>query len=273
MKMENDDILITDSLEKKEILNYEQRIYIRDLFRDARAKALSNSENYGDLLFALEKLGNCLRGETSAIGALSRYKDKIIEFASKSSLAYEVPNDTPEFHTVFSSLYDYVNDARNSVMHEGAFARHLTQHGIEISIILEDALMDEVQEKRIKDFMIRNPVTASPWQPISFIRQNMLANSFSYLPVYHEGNWQLISDLTITKYLLGFERGEKRKRLSRKLGDALELGQIELLLTKTLNAEISIRHLIENDWNGLPICVVSETSKEFVGILTPFDLL
>ena len=33
---------------------------------------------------------------------------------------------------------------------------------------------------QVSDFMVRNPVCASMWQPLSFIRQSMLVNSFSY---------------------------------------------------------------------------------------------
>jgi hypothetical protein len=253
------------------ILSCEQKIYFRDLFRQARATALSNAENYGELLFSLEKLGNCLRGETSAVGSLGNYKEKICELASKSCLAEGISKDCSEFHTSFSSLYDYVTDARNSVMHEGAFARHLTQHAIEISIILEDALMSE--EKQVKDFMVRNAVCAALWQPISFLRQNMLLNSYSYLPVFNENQWHLISDFAITKYLKRTEGKEKRRRLSRKLEDTLELGQLEITLAETVKPEYFINELLKGNWNGLPLCVVSENSTEIIGILTPFDLL
>lgn len=246
-------------------LSYEQKIYFRDLFRDARAEALSNAENFEDLIFALEKFGSFLLGK---VGDLGKYKNIICEIAEKSDLAIQIPKELPEFHTDFSSLYDLVRNARNAAMHEGVFARHLTQHAIEISIVLEDALMN--QQKQVKDFMVRNPVCAFDWQPISFIRQNMLANSFSYLPILHNGKWKLISDLSISKYL---QESENQKERNEKLSKIFKDSGIEPVETKSVDSLDEIYQILR-DWKGFPICVTLKNSKEeIVGILTPFDLL
>jgi hypothetical protein len=238
--------------------DYKQRIYFRDLFREARSKALNNAENFEDLIFALEKLGKFLHGESKQIGDL---------VADYSCLSKKIPECLPEFHTDFCTLYDLVRKARNSAMHEGVFARNITRHAIELSIVLEDALMS--QEKRVKDFMIRNALCAFGWQPLSFIRQNMLANSFSYLPFCDNGKWKLISDLNLTKYLQDAEnRKIREQRLSQKLKDS----QIKLIDADTKNAEQEIKSFV-NEWKGLPICVTLKNSNEIVGILTPFDLL
>ena len=56
--------------------------------------------------------------------------------------------------------------------------------------------------KHVSDFMVRDPVCAHLWQPISLIRQRMLTNSFSCLPVQNEEEqWCLVSDLQIAMYL------------------------------------------------------------------------
>ena len=39
------------------------------------------------------------------------------------------------------------------------------------------------ESEKIGDYMVPNPVCASDWQPVGFVRQMMLANSFSYIPV------------------------------------------------------------------------------------------
>jgi len=266
--------------DKKKILDFlfseeeqakEQRIYFRDLFRDARAKALNNAENFEDLIFALEKLGKFLYCETKEIVGLSKFGTVISNLADYSVLAKKIPNDYPKIHSEFSTLYNLVTTARNSAMHEGAFARHLTQHAIEVSIILEDALMS--QEKQVKDFMVRNPICAYLWQPISFIRQNMLANSFSYLPVCKNKKWKLISDFEIAKYLGNSEGGDKRAKLSRKLGDAIKDKDIKLISTENIEADYLVANLLEKSRNGLPVCITENSSGEIVGILTPFDLL
>jgi hypothetical protein len=66
-------------------------------------------------------------------------------------------------------------------LHQGAFARRLTGHAIELSLVLEDALRRSLDSPVVGDYMVRGPICAEPWQPISFIRQRMLANSFSFL--------------------------------------------------------------------------------------------
>ena len=61
--------------------------------------------------------------------------------------------------------------------------------------------MAVVNSQRIGDYMVRNPVCAHEWQPISFIRQIMLENSFSHIPFYREEQkeWHVISDLDVAK--------------------------------------------------------------------------
>lgn len=38
------------------------------------------------------------------------------------------------------ALYDLVEQGRNEALHQGAFARHLAEHAIELALALEDAL-------------------------------------------------------------------------------------------------------------------------------------
>jgi CBS domain-containing protein len=247
-------------------LEYSQRIYFRDLFREGRTKALENAENFSDIIFALERLGNVLSGKPTNLG---KYESHICRLAENSVLTSEIPAKLPEFHTDFRSLYELVRNGRNSVMHEGAFARNLTSHAIEISVVLEDALMG--QEKTVKDFMVRNPVCAFEWQPISFIRQTMLTNSFSYLPVFHKEKWKLISDWAIIRYLQ--EGSPNREKRLERLGCNLIASEIPLIETETKHATDKINQFTD-DWNGLPLCItLNNSSKELVGILTPFDLL
>ena len=84
-------------------------------------------------------------------------------------------------------------------MHQGAYARILTDHAVDITIILEDALMSELS--KVSQFMVRDVVEAKPWQPVSFVRQQMLKHSFSYIPVRHKDTWKLISEHSVAQYL------------------------------------------------------------------------
>ena len=58
------------------------------------------------------------------------------------------------YHTSFCDLFDELKDARNDAVHQGAHARILTDHAVELAIILEDALMSKFS--RVSQFMVRD---------------------------------------------------------------------------------------------------------------------
>jgi len=209
------------------------------------------------------------------IGDLDQYRTQIVAIAEPSPMASQIPAEIPGWHTPFEVKYEIVRKARNSALHEGALARHLTANAVELSLVLEEAIMSE--HDRVRDFMVTNPVCAHTWQPLSFVRQTMLVNSFSYLPVRIDeaGNiaWRLVSDFNLARYLRSATTsGDARKRLAQQLGRAVELGKVKLLPTKTLRPEDNIQEaLLEAE--GLPAVVPSPDGKDLIGILTPFDLL
>jgi hypothetical protein len=177
-------------------LDREALISFRDQLRDARASALLNTESFQELLFVVERFGFLLTKNPKATG-LGDYKDAVETFAVKhSALATEIMR---AWHTPFSDLYTLVSKARNDALHQGAFARNLTKHAVQLALILEDALMDSLLT--VNDYMVRNPICAYHWQPISFVRQQLLENSFSYLPVFINDGWNLISDHSVALYL------------------------------------------------------------------------
>src|SRR5919112_1375223 len=259
-------------------LHKTQRISFRDQLRDARAVAMLDAEAFDAIVHVLERMGSYLRGETGEPGSLDKYRRHVLNFLKESS------PDEPLFegsglHIKVDKLYELIRDGRNKAMHEGAFARHLADYSVEFSIILEHALMDGL--KHVGDFMVRNPVCAELWQPLSFIRLNVLKNSFSYLPVSPKekdgGEWWLISDLALSRYLHAVSGKALRERLSQDLETAI--AEDESLLDKTAtcapNVEIRVvfQGLDNRPWDGKPILVLSEDSNNLIGILTPFDLL
>jgi hypothetical protein len=255
----------------------EEKLYFRDQLREARAVALKDAEAFEPTIHALERTGRFLKGVTSAILTLASLKDTVKGLALRSPLAEEIPAEWPELHLKFDVLYELLRDARNSAMHDGALARHMTGHAIELSIILEHALMDDL--KKVKHFMVRNPVCAEMWQPLSFIRQMMLANSFSHLPVaVKEGDrivWRIVSDLELARYLQeGTIGADLRTRLAQPLRQAAESRKIELPEAQVWKTEDDVREIIKN-WNGLPALVLSESepSNALLGLITPFDVL
>jgi len=236
--------------------------------QQAREDALKDAEAFDGILHALERLGSFCLGR---VENLYSYGDKLRELAALSPLAIQIPTAWREVHTPFDVLYGLVKAARNDAMHIGAAARHITIHAIELALILEDALRMCEEPKCVNDYMIRDPICAHLWQPISFIRQRMLSNSFSFLPVKdHEGQWCLVSDLGIAKYLQGHSNQERKRRLATPLADAQE---ISLLPAKCVGGHQALNSVLA-DFDGVPILVLRDSPPfEPTGILTAFDLL
>jgi len=181
-------------------MEHEVALFFRDQFRAARATVLRDSEAYEAVVLVLERLGRLHLPQAKGMGPV---KGKLSEVAQRSALSRGIPAMWPDFHLTFDALYELVREARNLAVHEGALARHLSSHSLECALVLEDALMANMTTA--KDFMVRSPVTASPWQPLSFVRQIMLMNSFSYLPVQvpedEGGAWHFISDVNLARAL------------------------------------------------------------------------
>ena len=211
-------------------MEQEVALHFRDQLRAARAAALRDAEAFQEIVFVLERLGAFLSKDR---GNLGKYFPTIRSQAARSPMAEEVPTELPHFHQQFEVKYEIVREARNSALHEGAQARHLTSNAVELSIVLEEGIMSELHQ--VSDFMVRNPVCAFMWQPLSFIRQTMLVNSFSYLPVpvEKEGktDWSLISDFRLAQCLR--KNGKVVKEgLIQRLEDAVRADSSNWILQK-----------------------------------------
>ena len=200
--------------ECKDQLSPESKAYFRGEFRRARLAALSDAEDFQDIVICLERLGLAV---THRLGALGNYGECIGKLAGTSALA-DTPASARPYHLPFADLYEIVKDGRNDALHQGVPARHLAGHAIQLALVLEDALTPS--EPKITGFMARDPVCAAPWQPISFVRQEMLANSFSYLPILWSANgsqvWHFVSDL-------GWDAscGQLIRRIRERIGSRL----------------------------------------------------
>jgi predicted transcriptional regulator len=252
-------------------LELEHRLYFRDQLRAARAKALEDAEGFQDVLFCLERIGIHL---SDKVEGLAEYKGKLADIAANSPLATDVPANASTWHSSFHDLYDELRLARNDAVHQGAYARTLTSHAVELVLILEDAFMSEA--RKVSQFMVRDPVCARPWQPVSFIRQQMLIHSFSYLPLFGESDrsWRLVPEHSVARYLRSAkDRTERSRRLATPLGKAICSGGLPLLKASTVSPdtelEVAIKSLDEH-----PILVVNgEGPDSLVGILAASDVL
>ena len=253
-------------------------LHYRDELREARLKALRDAESFEEIVFVLERMGVHLVGNIKS--GLGSYKNAIVRYAMKSPLADEIPRACDDWHTPFESLFELVREGRNDALHQGAFARHLTAWAIELATILEDALMYEATQneaEQVKDFMIRNPALAYLWQPMSSIRQIMLANSYSYLPVSVAGDpgssWYLISDFAVATFVRAAPSRTKRKeRLSCKVQDAWDKQPRLLCEAHTCRGSDLVRDVLSAS-QGKPVLVLGDRPEELRGLVTPFDLL
>jgi hypothetical protein len=244
-------------------MSIEDRLYFRDLFRDARLAAYKDSEGFQDILFALERFGCFCAKKT---GSLGEYEKFIEEVASRSPLYAEIPAQWRSYHLPFSALYKLVREARNDALHQGAYARHLTNHAVQLSFVIEDGLMSD--GRMISDYMVREVVIAQTWQPLSFARQQMLANSFTYLPITNETGWNVLSDRSIAKYIQPNRKKLMAKSIESALKDGLTLEPVKCCFPNEKASETI------KEFSDKPILVVDQKDKQrLLGIVTAFDLL
>ena len=259
-------------------LSREQAVYFRNKLRTARDATLRDSEGYQQILFVVEQLGR----QIWPVGnnTLGGHKCNFVEFVRKwHPLEGNEPGDTP-----FKTRYEAVTDGRNDAMHVGAVARTLSQHGVRLTITLEDALMANIETPTVQDYMVRTPVCTYEWQRIGLIRQTMLESSFSYLPFRKpDGKWYIVSSDEICRYLRVVDGGSRtgiRKnlscRLSRTLSDAEKDG-LRPQCAKKVDPGTSIRCVLSNLCGDRPVLVVrkaaEDAEEDLVGILNAFDLM
>jgi CBS domain-containing protein len=252
-------------------MDREVALHFRDQLREARAVALKDAEAFENVVFAIERIGIYMTG---SVGSLGDFATPIAEYAKRSLLAEEIPELLPDWHSAFTTLYSLVRNARNDALHEGSFVRHLTNHAVELALVLEDALMADAINAL--HFMVKDPLCALWWQPISSVRRSMLANSFSFLPVFSkldvDPGWKLLSDFSLARYLR--EAGnntERKKRLAKQLGGVVEAGAIQLARASVCRPEEPISKVLEVS-RGQPVLIIG-SNDELRGIITPFDIL
>lgn len=135
----------------------EARRFFRDELRNARARSLSDAEGFHYIVTAMERLGAYMNGGGAGFRKCRQPFCALLDNAGTQTAPPR------SLVTPFDVLFELVRDNRNSAVHEGAYARHLTRHCAELALLLEDALMANTDQ--ISDFMVREPVCVEPWQP------------------------------------------------------------------------------------------------------------
>jgi predicted transcriptional regulator len=246
-----------------------QNCFFRDQLRSARAVALADAEGFHAILRVFELIGQQLGRNTRGLGD---YKARLSELASASPLAADLPSQWPEYHTEFGALFEEMRQARNDAVHQGAYARTLTDHAVELSIILEDALMTDAS--KVSQFMVRDVVDAKPWHPVSYIRQQMLTHAFSYLPVWHADAWKLIPEYAVARLLRNApSKVIRRRRLAALVSDSVADSTLELLDACKVCPETPITEVIQFICERPVLVVDRRHTNALIGLLTSSDIL
>lgn len=246
-------------------LEKDEMIFFRDRLRVARYGALADAEGFAQLCFAFELLGSRLSGQKLGLG---KYKDQL-KCLAKNSLNSDR----------FDAFFRRVLHARNDAMHTGAYARNAAQAAVQLSLILEEGLMDK-SSMTVADYMVTTPMYVETWHTLGYARQLMLVNSFSYLPIFHGESWKLISDIAMAKFFQSLKSDDRKTFEAQSIQNALDQGaEKSLKLTEAIPVirDKPVCDLLDGeDHPRLWVVVNSESgdgAKQLVGVLSPFELM
>ena len=239
-------------------LTVEERRFFRDQLRDARSTALLDAEGYHPIVTALERLGSALDPTHNGLG---QFQDVLLEVTREAWADDEAGDACASAEVLFTA----VRNGRNEAVHQGVYARHLVRHCVELALLIEEGLMAGSQ--RVSDFMVRGAVCVEPWHQVGFARQQMLTNSFSYLPIFVEGAWKMVSDHAVASYRANSAKPREalRQRIAVAARDALFLEPAVVV-----GPETPVPEAIKVS-RGKPVLIVEE--EHLIGIATPFDFL
>lgn len=236
--------------------------------RDSRALILRDAESFHEAAIAVEHVGQALTGEIQ--NGLRKYESALCRLVIEARAARE---------DEFKRLFQVIREARNMAVHEGAWARHLNGRLAELLSILEESIMNTLEIEKgtllVSDLMVRTPVSAESWQPVYFARRAMLANSFSNLPLLHNGEWRFLSDVAVMRYLgSAVDNKHRRTLLGCSIGEAHASGTIALQGATCVDASTRVAEARQRI-NHLPLLITEKFGDQdrLVGIITAFDLL
>lgn len=253
-----------------ELVSGAARHFIDDL-RNVRADVLADAEAFDQILFAIERLGGYLLGRCES---LSAYRERLRSLVVHSPLAGCDDAGAAGRTQRFERLFDLIKEARNDALHQGAAARHIARHCVEMALILEDSLMSGA--KQAGDFMVSSPIEAKLFEPVGSIRRTMLMHAFSYLPIKTSDRWMLVSDVAVARFLRSADsNATRKKRLGMSIREAVDVGGLKLVSPgKLCTADDDLSQLLI-DLDERPVLVLCEhrVGSDLVGLITPFDLL
>jgi hypothetical protein len=251
-----------------------ERLHYRDLLRNARYETLADAEGFESICFAVERLGMRLHGQVAAMGT---YRASLKNLANESAILSELPVRFPQLFVPFDALFEAIRRARNDAMHTGVYARSITHKAIELCLGLEDAVMANGRmndDAIVSHFMVRAPIVVEGWQPVAQARQLMLTYSISYLPLWKDERWMLLSETSLLRYLRSARTQNDRVGFPARL---LQDADLDLVDAATVKPDTKIDELLSmlpaDNATKLWLVVDSAVPQRLLGVFTPFDLL
>jgi CBS domain-containing protein len=135
-----------------------------------------------------------------------------------------------------------------------------------------------MEKNKIRDFMVHDPMVALSWQPISFVREQMLTNGYSFIPIQllrkSRSYWGLISEYAIAKYLRhDQDEKERKRRLTATVDQAIKSEGLEIAEAEVCSPTDSIYDVLRR-LNNMPILVIDASHPDkLIGIVTAFDFM
>lgn len=253
----------------------ERLVSFRRHLAAARAAAHADSEGLAPLAIALEEIGAACLGKGVS---LRRYREPIRKCLG---LKHEIARK-------YTELFDSVTQGRNAGMHEGAWVRHVAMNGVELAIIIEDALAETIMERqkrsgdigpavwRVEHFMVSEPVCARRWHTISHVRRVMLSHSFSFLPMWmsETSSWGLLWDHALAEWL-GVHGQERCQKQQLSLDEAISAspGLVVEYTATPLFLDADRDSALVATKRGPGLVVDRSHPDRLLGIVTAFDLL
>lgn len=185
------------------------RAHFRGELRGARAAVLANAEGFEAIAFVLEQFGRYLTPKGNGLGA---YRADLVEVVKRSATRHA---------RAFERGLFVLCQSRNDHMHVGAHARDAALIGMELALILEEALSLGWKDLTLGDLMTENVVTVDSWETLDRVRHLMLRHAFTIIPTYVGSTWYLISDRWIAGRIAGKPAEERRRILGQKIEEVI----------------------------------------------------
>ena len=128
------------------------RVEFLSRLRDARALVLRDGESFREASTVLEHIGQVIGGRIG--NGLKDHEEAIVSLAKEAGQTDEASG---------GRLFHVVREARNKAVHDGAYARHLNGRLLDLLLLLEEAIMTNMD--RVEDLRcgIRFPLSRGIW--------------------------------------------------------------------------------------------------------------